>query len=93
MQIITQGAISEQRFVFCIGCDCNNEEHLQKQTRFFTIEILRLLNSNAKSILPVTALKCIISWLKCFSPEHNDHHDHNEDGAIANRGASNVGRR
>ena len=80
--------------ILSLGCDCNNEAHLQTQTRFFTIEILRLLNSNAKSVLPSTALKCIISWLNCFSPEHNEDHDgHIDEEGRNKRGASNVCRR
>ena len=84
----------KNEFSIILGCDCNNEAHLHTQTRFFTIEILRLLNSNAKSVLPSTALKCIISWLNCFSPEHNEDHDgHNDEDGRNKRGATNVCRR
>ena len=77
-----------------VGCDPNQEDQLQAHTKFFAIEILRLLNANAKSVLPSIALKCILSWLNCFSPEVIDdsHHEVGTRGVIQ-RGTSNVSRR
>ena len=71
----------------------SNENQLQFDTKIFIVEVLRLLNANVKSCLPSTALKCVLSWLKVFSPDMDG--DQHQDGKACIRRpvANNVSRR
>ena len=72
----------EEELFYYEDINHRTEDQLQAETKFFTIEILRLLNANAKSILPSTAVQCILEWLGCFKTDlENNEHQHLKQNA------------